>query len=97
MKLLDFYADWCGPCKVLSKTLEEFSKKHPDVPIVKINVEDEEEKATAWGVRNLPSVFLIDDTIQGTEPNFIRKFVGVKSLKDLEKFVYDVWKTETSK
>ena len=79
------------------KTLEEFSKKHPDVPIVKINVEDEEEKATAWGVRNLPSVFLIDDTIQDTEPNFIRKFVGVKSLKDLEKFVYDVWKTETLK
>ena len=42
MKLLDFYADWCGPCKVLSKTFEQFSEKHPDVPIIKINVEEDE-------------------------------------------------------
>jgi thioredoxin 1 len=89
MKLLDFYADWCGPCKVLSKTFEQFSEKHPDVPIIKINIEENEEEAEALGVRNIPSVFLIDDTIQGTEPNFIRKFVGVKKLKDLEDFVYE--------
>jgi thioredoxin 1 len=89
MKLLDFYADWCGPCKVLLKTFEQFSEKHPDVPIIKINIEENEEEAEAWGVRNIPSVFLIDDTIQGTEPNFIRKFVGVKTLKDLEDFVYE--------
>jgi thioredoxin 1 len=89
MKLIDFYADWCGPCKMLSKTFEEFSKKHPDVSIIKINVENNEDKAEAWGVRNIPSVFLIDDTIQGTEPNFIRKFTGVKTLKDLEEFVYE--------
>lgn len=89
MKLIDFYADWCGPCKMLSKTFEEFSKKHPDVPIIKINIEDNEEKAIEYKVRNIPAVFLIDDTVQGTEPNFIRKFTGVKTLKDLEKFVYE--------
>lgn len=89
MKLLDFYADWCGPCKVLSKTFKQFSEKHPDVPIVKINVEEDEEKAIAWGVRNIPAVFLVDDTVQGNEPNFIRKFIGIKTLKDLEDFVYE--------
>ena len=89
MKLIDFYADWCGPCKVLSKIFEQFSEKHPDIPIVKINIEEDEEKAIAWGVRNIPSVFLVDDTMQGTEPNFIRKFVGIKTLKDLEDFVYE--------
>ena len=89
MKLLDFYADWCGPCKVLSKTFEQFSEKHPDVPIIKINVEEDEEKAIAWGVRNIPAVFLIDDTVQGNKPNFIRKFVGIKTLKDLEDFIYE--------
>lgn len=89
MKLLDFYADWCRPCKVLSKTFEQFSEKHPDVPIIRINIEENEEEAKAWGVRNIPSVFLIDDTIQSTESNFIRKFVGIKTLKDLEEFVYE--------
>ena len=89
MKLLDFYADWCGPCKVLSKTFEQFSKKHPEIPVVKINVGEKEDVASLWGVRNIPTVFLIDDTIQGDKPNFIRKFTGIKSLKQLEDFVYE--------
>lgn len=58
--VIDFYADWCKPCKTISPILEELSEEYKDkIIIYKINVEDENELASMFNVRNIPSVLFI--------------------------------------
>lgn len=81
MELLDFYADWCGPCQMLKPVLENFEKAHPEVKIRKINIDDEEELAEKYGVSGIPCLVLIKD---GKE---LKREVGVLSPKKLEKMI----------
>jgi thioredoxin 1 len=53
---VDFYADWCGPCKRLAPILEELAVESPDVRIVKINVEDSPNLAAEYGINSIPSL-----------------------------------------
>lgn len=58
--LIDFYADWCGPCKMLSPILEEVSGEYAGkVDIYKINVDDEEDLASYFGIRSIPTLIFI--------------------------------------
>ena len=58
--LIDFYADWCGPCQALLPTLEILSETHQDqFNIVKVNVDDNKELAAAFKVRSIPAMFFI--------------------------------------
>ncbi len=60
--LLDFYADWCGPCQALLPTVERLADKHKeDFQIVKINVDRNVELASKYGVRSIPSLFFVKD------------------------------------
>lgn len=81
MELLDFYADWCGPCQMLKPTIEEFEKTHPEVKVTSINIDEEEELAEKYGVSSIPCLVVLKD---GEE---IKREVGVMPLKKLEKFV----------
>ncbi len=55
--IIDFYADWCGPCKMLTPILEEISKEYEGkIDIYKINTEDEQELAAIFGIRSIPSM-----------------------------------------
>ena len=58
--VVDFYAEWCGPCKSLAPTLEELSEEYAGrVDIYKVNVDDEPELASAFGVRSIPTLLFI--------------------------------------
>ncbi|MDG1949348.1 MAG: thioredoxin [bacterium] len=57
--LVDFYADWCGPCRALGPVLDEVADKYDDVRIVKINVDENSELAKEYKVRSIPQMFLI--------------------------------------
>lgn len=58
--LIDFYADWCGPCKMLAPILEELSIEYKDkIDIYKIDTEAEQELAAAFGIRSIPSILFI--------------------------------------
>lgn len=58
--IIDFYADWCGPCKRLSPILEEIAAEYEGKVIVyKVNVDDERDIATAFGIRSLPTLFFV--------------------------------------
>jgi thioredoxin len=58
--LIDFYANWCGPCRVLEPILDElYTEYDSKVDIYKVNTEDEQELAAAFGVRSLPTLLFI--------------------------------------
>lgn len=60
--LLDFYADWCGPCQSLMPTVEKLAAEHADdFVIAKVNVDNNRELAQKFGVRSIPALFFIQD------------------------------------
>jgi thioredoxin 1 len=61
--LLDFYADWCGPCQSLLPTVEKLSEEYEGkVEIQKVNVDQNRDLAIKYGVRSIPALFFIKDT-----------------------------------
>ena len=63
--IIDFYADWCGPCKMVAPLLEELSKEYEGkIDIYKIDTEAEQELASAFGIRSIPSILFIPLTGQ---------------------------------
>jgi len=71
--LVDFYANWCGPCKTLSPELEKVSEEVENVTVVKINVDENPELSAKYGIRNLPTVIVIKEGQQ------VDKFVGLQN------------------
>ena len=58
--ILDFYADWCGPCRMLGPVLEKIADERDDVAVVKVNVDNDPSLAEAFGVTSIPALFIID-------------------------------------
>ena len=59
--LVDFYADWCGPCKMLAPVLEELANEVTDAKVVKVNVDDARDLAMAYKVSSIPNLTLLKD------------------------------------
>lgn len=59
--LLDFFAPWCGPCRMLGPVLDEIAAERPDIKVVKVNVDEEQELAAQYQVISIPSVFVIEN------------------------------------
>ena len=70
--LVDFNADWCGPCKMLAPVLEEIAGSRDDVKIVSINVDDEDILAENYGVSSIPCLVVVRD---GKE---VRRSIGFR-------------------
>lgn len=54
--LLDFYADWCGPCQMLSPVIKEIAQERPEIKVGKINVDEQQELAAQYNVSSIPFV-----------------------------------------
>jgi thioredoxin 1 len=59
--LVDFYADWCGPCRALGPVLEELAEETPNAKIVKINVDNSPQLAGKYGVSSIPNLLVFRD------------------------------------
>ena len=72
--LVDFWATWCGPCRMIAPILEEIAEEYADrVTVAKINVDDEPELAVKFGVMSIPTVMLfqngaVTETVVGLRP-----------------------------
>jgi thioredoxin 1 len=83
--IIDFYADWCGPCKALSPRLEELAKQYGGKLIVyKVNTDQEQVLAQAMGIQSLPTLLFVPKTGQP------QGSVGLLSKESLEKAVKEV-------
>ncbi|MBR5867856.1 MAG: thioredoxin [Clostridia bacterium] len=58
--LLDFYADWCGPCRMVGPIVEQIAEEHSEYVVGKVNVDDEPELAAAFGVTSIPMLAVLE-------------------------------------
>ena len=57
--LIDFYADWCGPCKMLSPIIDEIAEENSEIKVVKVNVDDAQDLAMKYQVMSIPTLVVI--------------------------------------
>ena len=78
--LLDFYADWCGPCRMLGPVVHEIAEEHPEYAVGKINVNEEPELAAAFGVMSIPALFVLRDVKVVRSASGVRPKAAILSL-----------------
>ncbi|MBW3225361.1 thioredoxin family protein [Marinobacter adhaerens] len=79
--LLDFWAPWCAPCKVMNPVMEQFSELNQDTAVIKVDVDQKQEIAAKFGVRAIPTLVLL------RRDQFMGQETGSKSLKDLANWI----------
>ncbi len=70
--LVDFYADWCGPCRMISPIVDEIAEQRSDITVGKVNVDDENALAIKYGVMSIPTLIVFKDGKEKT------RIVGAK-------------------
>lgn len=78
--LLDFWASWCGPCRMLSPVLEQLAEEE-NLVIGKVNVDEEEELSATFQISSIPALFLLK------EGKVVNKTVGYQPLEALKEFI----------
>ncbi len=75
--LVDFYADWCGPCKMVSPIVDEIAEEYSEVKVGKVNVDENPELAVSFGVVSIPTLVVMKD---GKE---LTRIVGYRPKEDI--------------
>ena len=75
--LLDFWASWCGPCRMVSPLVDEIAEERPDIKVGKINVDEERELAERYGVMSIPTLMVVQNG------QVIRQTAGARPKADL--------------
>lgn len=75
--LLDFYADWCGPCKMIAPIVEEIANEKDDIIVAKVNVDECPELAIDFKVASIPTLIVLKDGVS------ISKAIGYRSKEQI--------------
>lgn len=59
--LVDFWAEWCGPCRMMNPVIESFKKSNPNVEVVKINVDEDRQSAIQYQIRSIPTLIFFNE------------------------------------
>ena len=76
--IVDFWATWCGPCKMQAPILDQFAQAHPDVSVCKVDVDDEPQLAARYGIMSIPTLLYFHNG------QLVNKTVGVQTLAQIE-------------
>ncbi len=79
--LIDFYADWCGPCKMMSPIIDEIAEENSEVKVGKVNVDDNMEVAEKYQIMSIPTILVVKNG------NVTKQFVGVTSKSEIEEAI----------
>jgi len=79
--LVDFWATWCGPCRMIAPILEELAVEHPEIDVVKVNVDEEMELALGYRISAIPALMLFRDG------KVAETALGYQSKETLEKLI----------
>lgn len=79
--ILKFEANWCGPCKTLGPLLDTIAGENPEIQIVKVDVDENSELSSQYGIRSIPAVFIFKN---GEKTDM---FVGMKSKEEILKLI----------
>ena len=79
-KVIRFTASWCGPCKMLAKTLESVET---DIPIEVVDIDQQPDLATEFGIRSVPTLVMMEDNVA------TKRMIGLKSIQEVEAFIHD--------
>lgn len=78
--LVDFWAQWCGPCKMMLPKVDQFSEEQKEIEVVKINVDEHSDIAAQYGIRSIPTFIYLEDG------EVIDKQTGAMTLEQLKEF-----------
>ena len=79
--LIDFYAPWCAPCKMLAPVVEQIAQEHEDIKVIKINADNSQELMDKFGIRGIPTLLLMN------KGQLVATQVGAASVSQVTKFV----------
>jgi len=75
--IVDFYADWCGPCRMMSPIIDEIAEENADIKVGKVNVDENQELAMKYSVMSIPTIIIFKNG------KVHKQFVGVTSKTDI--------------
>jgi thioredoxin 1 len=79
-KVIRFTASWCGPCKALKTVLDQVET---DVPIEVIDIDEQPDLATEFGIRGVPTLVMMEDNVA------TKRLIGLKTIQEVEAFIHD--------
>ena len=82
--LLDFWASWCGPCRMIAPTVEEVANERTDIKVGKVNVDDEPELAQKFGIVSIPTLVVIKNGQVATQSAGVRPKQAIFDMIDAE-------------
>lgn len=81
LTIVDFFAEWCGPCMMLGPILEDLENKNKNIKIIKVNTDEHEEETRKFGIMSIPTLILFKDKKE------IDKRIGFQPLDELEEWI----------
>lgn len=80
--LVDFFATWCGPCKMLAPELEDYAEQNPNITVIKIDVDEHQNEAAKFNIRSVPTLLVFKNGSLVKETAGYRDVDGLKDLVD---------------
>lgn len=80
--LIDFYADWCGPCRMVSPFVDQIAEERPDILVAKVNVDEQAELANVFGVSSIPTLVVMQNGAVVTQTAGARPKAQILAMLD---------------